>query len=228
MKRLNNLIIGASSGIGEAVAKKIGGVCIARREERLKQFSKYEVFDILNLKDIENFVKELVKKYGKFDNLIFCAGIQNIKPLKIMKLEEIIEIFSVNLISAMLFAKAFASKRVSNKNSSMVFISSIASFKPEPGILAYSASKGALNNFIKGAAKELAPIRVNGVAPGFLDTEMTQKFSHIYTEEFIKELKEKTPVGLANLDDIVKAVKFLIESPHITGEIVIIDGGASL
>ena len=94
---MNNLIIGGSSGIGEAVAKKLDGVAVARREEKLKQFNRYEVFDISKLNEIETFVKNLVKKYGKFDNLIFCAGVQNIKPLKVMKVDEIIEIFNINL-----------------------------------------------------------------------------------------------------------------------------------
>ncbi len=88
---MNNLIIGASSGIGEAIARRLGGVAVARRKERLEQFESFECFDIANLNEIENFVKSSAKKYGKFDNLIFCAGVQNIKPLKVMKPEEIIQ-----------------------------------------------------------------------------------------------------------------------------------------
>lgn len=225
---MNNLIIGASSGIGETVVRKLDGIAVARREEKLKQFEKYEVFDILKLGEIEKFVKRVAKDYGKFDNLIFCAGIQNIKPLKVMKVDEITQIFNTNLISAMIFAKAFSSKRVSNSNASMIFVSSIASYKSESGILAYSASKAALNNFIKGAAKELAPIRINGVAPGFLETQMTEKFDYIYTDDFIEKLDRNSPVGLANVNDVVQAIEFLMNSNHITGEIITVDGGAVL
>ena len=224
---MNNLIIGASSGIGEAVAKKLNGVAVARREEKLKQFNRYEVFDISKLDEIETFVKNLVKKYGKFDNLIFCAGVQNIKPLKVMKVDEIIEIFNINLFSAMIFAKAFSSKRVLNQNGSMIFISSIAGNNPESGILAYSSSKAGLNNFIKGATKEFG-IRVNGIAPGFIKTEMTKKFDNIYTQDFIKDLEQKSINGIVNVDDIVKTVEFLISSPHIAGEIITIDSGISV
>jgi NAD(P)-dependent dehydrogenase (short-subunit alcohol dehydrogenase family) len=224
---LNNLIIGASSGIGEVVAKKLNGVAVARREEKLKQFNRYEVFDISKLDEIETFVKNLVKKYGKFDNLIFCAGVQNIKPLKVMKVDEIIEIFNINLFSAMIFAKAFSSKRVLNQNGSMIFISSIAGNNPESGILAYSSSKAGLNNFIKGATKEFG-IRVNGIAPGFIKTEMTKKFDNIYTQDFIKDLEQKSINGIVNVDDIVKTVEFLISSPHIAGEIITIDSGISV
>ncbi len=228
MTKLNNLVIGASSGIGEAAVKKLGGVAVARTEERLKQFEKYELFDVSKLQEIEGFLKRVVKDYGKFDNLIFCAGVQNIKPLKVMKVDEIAQILNTNLMSAMIFAKAFSSKRVSNANASMIFISSIASYKPESGILIYSASKAALNNFIKGAAKELSPIRINGVAPGFLKTQMTEKFSFVYTDDFIDSLDKNSPAGLANVDDIVNTIEFLINSNHITGEIITVDGGAVL
>jgi NAD(P)-dependent dehydrogenase (short-subunit alcohol dehydrogenase family) len=228
VRKLNNLVIGASSGIGEAVVKKIGGVAVARREEKLKQFEKYEVFDVTKLEEIEGFVKNCVNKYGKFDNLIYCAGIQNIKPLKVTKIDEIIQIFNTNLFAAMIFAKIFYSKKISNSSASMIFISSIASYKAESGILSYSASKAGLNSFIKGAAKELSPIRVNGIAPGFLQTEMTQKFKYIYNDEFIENLEKNSPAGLVDMEDIVKTIEFLINTKHITGEIITIDGGALL
>jgi gluconate 5-dehydrogenase len=223
---LNNLIVGASSGIGEAIARKLNGVAVARREEKLKQFEKYEIFDISKLDEIENFVKNLVEKYGKFDNLIFCAGVQNIKPFKVMKVDEIIEIFNVNLFSAMIFAKAFSSKKVLNQNGSITFISSIAGNNPESGILAYSSSKAALNNFIKGATKEFG-IRVNGIAPGFVKTEMTKSFNNIYTQDFIEDLDQKSINGIVNINDIVKTVEFLISSKHISGEIITVDSGIS-
>ncbi len=223
---MNNLVIGASSGIGRRVVERLGGIAVARREERLKEFDRYEVFDVSKLEEIENFVKNVAKKYGKIDNLIFCAGVQNIKPLKVMKIEEIIEIFNINLFSAMVFMKSLK-KRVFNQNGSAIFISSIAGIEPEKGILAYSASKAALNNFIKGASKEYAPIRVNGIAPGFLKTEMTEKFSDVYNEEFIQNLKEKTLLGLVEVDDVVDVVEFLLNAKKITGEIIRVDGGLS-
>lgn len=223
---MNNLVIGASSGIGRRVVERLGGIAVARREERLKEFDRYEVFDVSKLEEIENFVKNVAKKYGKIDNLIFCAGVQNIKPLKVMKIEEIIEIFNINLFSAMVFMKSLK-KRVFNQNGSAIFISSIAGIEPEKGILAYSASKAALNNFIKGASKEYAPIRVNGIAPGFLKTEMTEKFRDVYNEEFIQNLKEKTLLGLVEVDDVVDVVEFLLNAKKITGEIIRVDGGLS-
>ena len=230
----NILVLGASSGIGYATAKLLSKdnnvIAIARREERLKEFENYEVFDFSALDEIESFVKNVVKKYSKLDTLIYCGGIQNIKPLKVTKIQEAKEIFDINYFAPMLFAKAFSSKRVSNINSSILFISSIAAIKPEAGILNYSASKAALSNLTVGLAKEIAPIRVNAISPGFIKTEMTEKFSHIYSDEFIKEIQKDYPLGLGNVENIADMAEFLIseKASYITGDIIRVDGGGAL
>jgi len=228
---LNNiLVVGASSGIGRTIAELLernhNVIKVARRECE----GNFEKFDVSNLDGIDDLVKSIVKKYGKLDALIYSAGIQNIKPLRVIKTTEIREIFDINFFAPMLFAKSFSSKRVSNKEANILFISSIAGIKPENGILAYSASKAALNNFTQGLAKEIAPIRVNAIAPGFLDTEMTRKFSNIYNDEFKQKLKNENPLGIGNIEDVANLAEFLISSKakYITGEIIRVDGGALL
>jgi NAD(P)-dependent dehydrogenase (short-subunit alcohol dehydrogenase family) len=228
------LVLGASSGIGYAIAKLLSKensvIAVARREERLKEFKNYELFDFFELDKIDGFIKDIVKKYSKLDALIYCAGVQNIKPLKVTKLQESKEIFDINYFAPMLFAKSFASKRVSNTDSSIVFISSIAAIKPEIGILNYSASKAALSNLTIGLAKEIAPIRVNAIAPGFIKTEMTEKFSHIYTDEFIEDIKKEYPLGLGDVNHIADMAEFLVseKASYVTGEIIKVDGGGAL
>ena len=111
--RLNNLVIGANSQIANELSKIIDIIPINR-----------EQFDIYNLDKIDDFIKQIVKKYGKLDNLIYIAGIQNVKPLRVMKIEEMKKIFDINFFGAVIFAKSFSSKRVSTQNSSIVFISS--------------------------------------------------------------------------------------------------------
>jgi len=232
---LNNiLVIGASSGIGFAIAKLLSSnyrvVTVARREERLKEFENYHSFDVSNLEDINDFLKTLVQKYGKFNSLIYSAGVQNIKPLKVTKVEEAKKLFDVNYFAPLFFAKSFSSKKIAHPKSSILFISSIAGFKSEVGILNYSASKSALNNLTQGLAKEIAPIRVNAIAPGFLETEMTEKFSHIYNDVFIEKLEKEYPLGLASVDDVANLAEFLIseKAKYITGDIIKVDGGGVL
>lgn len=230
----NILVVGASSGIGYAIAKLLSKehtvVAVARREDRLKEFENYEIFDVLDLETIASFVKDLVKKYGKFDSLIYCAGTQNIKPLKVTKVDEAKELFDINYFAPLFFAKAFSSKRSINSDGSILFISSIAGFKPESGILNYSASKSALNNLTQGLAKEIAPIRVNAIAPGFLETEMTDSFSHIYSDEFKSKLSKEYPLGLGGVDDVANLAEFLVskKAKYITGDIIRVDGGGML
>ena len=236
----NALVVGASSGIGRAIALKLSKnyqvFAMARREDRLKELKESGItpipFDVTNLNDIEKAVKALSKEYGKFSTLIYSAGVQNIKPLRVNKISEVEYLYRVNTIAPLFFAKAFASKSVVDKDNypSMLFISSIAGEKPEKGIVAYSASKASLNAMIKALAKEVAPVRVNGIAPGFLETEMTKEYEHIYNDEFIEQIKQSYPLGLGSVEDIADVASFLVSSSakYITGEIIRVDGGGAL
>ena len=236
----NALVVGASSGIGRAIALKLSKnyqvFAMARREDRLKELKNSGItpvaFDVTNLNDIEKAVKALSKEYGKFSTLIYSAGVQNIKPLRVIKPSEVEYLYRVNTIAPLFFAKAFASKSVVDKDNypSMLFISSIAGEKPEKGIVAYSASKASLNAMIKALAKEVAPVRVNGIAPGFLETEMTKEYEHIYNDEFIEQIKQSYPLGLGSVEDIAEVASFLVSSSakYITGEIIRVDGGGAL
>ncbi len=239
MNDRNVLVVGASSGIGKTIAINLAKdhkvIAVARRKERLNALGEYGiqpiVFDISHTAEINKFVKGLVNNTGKLLALIYCAGIQDVKPLRVLKVEEAKVMFDVNYFGGLFFAKAFASKLVcARENASILFISSIAGQKPEVGILNYSASKAAIDNLTKGLAKEIAPIRVNAVAPGFLKTEMTEKFNHIYTDEFVSNIEKQYPLGLGSTEDIANTARFLIseQASYITGNIIRVDGGGVL
>ena len=239
MNNINVLVVGASSGIGKAIAINLARdhkvIAIARRKERLNALEEYGiqpiVFDVSHTAEIDKFVKNLVNNTGKLSALIYCAGVQDVKPLQVLKIENAKMMFDVNFFGGLFFAKAFASKLVCAKeNASIVFISSIAGQWPETGILSYSASKAAIDNLTKGLAKEIAPIRVNAIAPGFLKTEMTEKFNYIYTDEFVLNIEKQYPLGLGSTKDIANMARFLIseQASYVTGNIIRVDGGGAL
>jgi len=234
----NIVIIGASSGVGKALVEAYSAsdyrvIAIARRIELIPCKSNIfpVAFDVTNQSDIKALMANIVKDYGKINTIAYCAGVQYIAPLRTSKVDKVIDVFNVNFMSAYFFLGSFSSKKIyADENPSFVVISSIAAQKPEPGILAYSASKAAIESLVVGSAIELAPIRVNAVAPGFMETQMTKDFPVVYSEEFIRELDKKTPLGMTLVSDVVKMIEFLSgeSATKITGEIISVDGGSRL
>ena len=238
-KNNHTLIIGGSSGIGEKLvlkfAKQESVSVIARRIDKLKalESTNSNIFscpgDATSLDNLKKSIDSCVEHFGKVDRLIYCAGKQVIKPHRLLNDEDINSLIGVNLKGAIYASKIFLSSKISEKHSVFCAISSIASVKPEPGIVAYSAMKAALDAMIKGLAKESAPRRFVGIAPGWLDTEMTQNQT-IYNEGFRNELEKNSPLGLTGLSDIEDAVEFLTgnNANSITGVILSVDSGSSL
>jgi gluconate 5-dehydrogenase len=234
----HTLIIGGSSGIGKDLALRLSlednVSVLARRKDELNKLSQingiytYNV-DVINDSDIENALKECVSKFGKVNKMIYCAGAQIIKPHRLMKINEFDTLYNVNLRGALVCSKLFCSAKTSHKDAVFCAVSSIASSNPEPGIIAYSSMKAGLDNMIRGLAKEYGPRRFIGVAPGWLDTEMTQNQA-LYNDEFKAALESNSPLGLTSVTNIVDSISFLISSKasSVTGQILTIDSGSSL
>ena len=232
------IVIGGSSGIGRALALHITGSynvsVLARRTERLTELSgDSEIFtvtsDVSSFDDLSNALGQCVERFGKVDKLIYCAGKQVIKPHRMMGSADFDSLYQVNLRGALLATKLFCNSKISEKNGVFCAISSIASIRPEPGIVGYSVMKAAIDNMIKGLAKEAGPRRFVGVSPGWLDTEMTQN-QMVYGNAFRESLAKSSPLGLTTIDDVVSAVDFLIgkSASSITGQILCVDSGSSL
>jgi len=168
-----------------------------------------------------------------FSGFVHSSGMQNNKSLRYTSHDEVKELFNVNFFSALAISKGISDRRVTDKTASIVFISSIASTNGSAGIISYSSSKAALNGAMRSLAAELAPqnIRVNSILPGFVDTEMTQKWNEIYNEEYIENISKSYPLGIGSPEDIKGLVLFLIDdskSKWITGSEFEINGGAKL
>ena len=240
------LVTGASNGIGRAISCliiELGGkvVGIGRNTEKLAELTNLfpnsfwgEAKDISqDIESLPNFVSELAKKYGKFRGTVLSAGIQETRPVSILKLETLNQMMNTNLMSNLFIIKGFSKKinRVEG-DTSIVAISSLASEKGIQGIVGYSASKGGLNSSVKALAVELAKdkIRINAVLPGHIVTDMLTADNKFYSEEYIQKLQAKYPLGLGRPEDVAQLTCFLLSnaSRWITGSCYNIDGGASV
>lgn len=232
------LVVGASSGIGRAVAERFAGsaqvTAIARRVDRLAPLAEQGVTivgcDATDFEALEASIHDAVRRDGYLNAIVYCAGAQLIRPLRSLKAPDLPAIMNVNLLAPLFLAKCFASQRVSKSDAVFCAVTSVAGQRPEPGIVPYSVAKAGVDALIKGMAKELGPRRAVGVAPGWLDTEMTQGYQHIYDEGFRTALARRSPAGVATVESVVDVIEFLLseKARHVTGEIITVDGGAVL
>jgi NAD(P)-dependent dehydrogenase (short-subunit alcohol dehydrogenase family) len=239
------LVTGASSGIGRATAILLGAlgarvILSGRQIDGLEKTAaqmeggchQIAPFDLVNFTEIGGWVEGLVGEFGRLHGLVHSAGVAPVTPLRRLSLESLQELMGVNFYAAALLTKQFASKRVHQENSSLVFISSVAGYLGAAGRSAYSATKGALIAFARSAALELAPngVRVNCIAPSYVATEMYNKALAAFTPEQIEaEVKARQPLGLGNPLDVANAAAFLLADTGrwITGSVLPVDGGYS-
>lgn len=242
------LITGASSGIGSDIAltlNKMGAeiFAIARDDQKLsykqsiaKFPNSFHIFskDISNIEGLDKWTLELAKTYGSFDGAVLSAGFQQTAPISsVLSVESAIALFKTNYFGNLQIIKGLIDKRAkTSKNASFVVISSNSSVKAQKGLTNYSATKGALNTAIRSIALEIAPLsyRINAVSPGFVMTEMIQEWSKVYDEQYIQQISQEYPLGIGIPKQITPLICFLLslDSSWITGQNIIIDGGASL
>jgi NAD(P)-dependent dehydrogenase (short-subunit alcohol dehydrogenase family) len=230
------MVVGGSSGVGAAIAARLSQdhqvSVLARRTDRVPNMPNLAPYscDVTDGPAIGDIVKAAVADHGKLRILVYCAGQQLIKPLRAVSADDTARIISVNLTAAVIFGGLFASPRLSENDAVFCAISSIAAHRPEPAIIPYAAAKAGVEALVKGLARECAPRRAVAVAPGWLDTEMTQGYGSVYNEAFRERLETASPRGIATVDEVADLALFLTSdrASRITGQVVTIDGGASL
>lgn len=237
-ERGHALIVGASSGLGFRLAERLledhAVSVVARRSERLQPLCERGATafpaDVTALDSIPKLVADVVAANGPLTALIYCAGMQRLKPMRTMSVKDVEQLYTINLMAPTVFGAQFASRRVSAEAGVFCAVSSIAAERPEAGIVTYAASKAGLSTLVSGLAREIGPRRAVGVAPGWIDTEMTQSFSHLYDEAFRERLAKNSPAGPATVDSVVDTILFLLSpaARSITGQIVRVDGGAAI
>lgn len=237
------LITGASSGMGEEMAlsfsKKYNVILCGRNIDRLNNVKNrcddgnhfIWQYDLINVDDVESSLAKLIKENAiKISYFVHCAGYMKMVPIKMLKKEMFSDAFNVNVISAALIIKTLVNKKLNNGAlKSVVFISSNISNFGAKAFSVYSSSKAGLDGLMRSLAIELAPkVRVNSVLPGGVRTRMTENMYQ--DEELINRMEATYPLGLGDVTDIYKSVRFLIsnESRWVTGQQLTVDGGRTV
>ncbi len=236
------VVTGGARGIGKVICLKLADQevhivvnDITRDEntdsliEQLKDFGVRALFvqaDISKLEEAKALINGVNDEFGKIDILINNAGITRDNLLLRMKEKDWDDVIAVNLKGTFNCMQAAARHMMKQRSGAIINISSIVGVYGNPGQVNYSASKAGVIGLTKTVAKELAPrgVRVNAIAPGFIETEMTKKIP----EEKQKLVIEKIPLGkFGTPDDVALLVSFLVsdEAKYITGQIIGLDGG---
>ena len=230
------IVTGASRGIGRAIAKGLAEkdyTVIANYNKSEKQalelqneFNNIDIFkaDVSKRDEVKKLVEYTLNKYGKIDILVNNAGIDNEKLFQDITDEEWQNIINTNLYSVFCVTQEVVNSMIHNKSGCIINISSIYAIQGGPCAVAYTASKAGIDGITKSLSKELGPsgIRVNSIAPGFIDTDMNK----YYSEKDIDEIKRQTPLQkIGKPEDIAKCVNWLVEDEFTTGQIISINGG---
>ncbi|MDP4261461.1 MAG: SDR family oxidoreductase [Bacteroidota bacterium] len=238
------IVTGGGSGIGLAIAEKftqnkIHTVIVGRDEKKLekakKQLGEYcypMICDISNLACIPAFIEKVISKFGQIDTLVNNAGINMKKEFIEVTDEEFQRVITTNLCSVFAISREVVKHMLKRGSGSIIHISSMAAQYGLPKVIAYSASKTAIDGMTRAMAVELSPkgIRVNAIAPGFIETDMTAKALNEDPERKQKVFG-RTPMGyMGKPRDIGEAALFLASDAarYITGVVLPVDGGNSV
>lgn len=245
MKLLNSknvIVTGGSRGIGKGIAEvfALHGANVAftynsssssakELEDHLKTFgvkAKAYQSDASDFGQAQKLAEDVIKDFGNIDVLINNAGITKDNLLMRMSEEDFNKVIEVNLNSVFNLTKAVLRPMLKQKHGSIINISSVVGLKGNAGQANYSASKAGIIGFSKSVALELGSrnIRSNVVAPGFIETEMTQKLD----EKTVDGWRQSIPLKRGGKpEDVANACVFLASelSAYITGQTLSVDGG---
>ncbi|MDP2906114.1 MAG: 3-oxoacyl-[acyl-carrier-protein] reductase [Candidatus Omnitrophota bacterium] len=235
------LVTGGARGIGRAIAlafaQEGADIAIGDVNLELAQKTAAEIeglgrkalalkFDVTNFSDTEAALNKILDKFTKVDILVNNAGITKDGLMLRMSQQDWDAVLSVNLGGTFNCIKAVSRPMIKQRSGKIISIASIIGIIGNPGQANYSASKAGIIALTKTAAKELSSrnINVNAVAPGFIQTEMTDKLP----EEIKNKMKEAIPLGrFGKPEDVAAVCVFLasVESAYITGQTIVVDGG---
>ncbi|MHA4845937.1 SDR family NAD(P)-dependent oxidoreductase [Flavitalea antarctica] len=238
------LVTGGGTGLGLAISTAMVDagakvVIVGRREEMLKEAcgslgtnASYKVFDIANLEHIPAFAREVEGEVGKVDVLVNNAGINMKKEFLDVTDADFESIMRINQQAAFALSREFGRSMVSRKGGCIIMISSMAAKYGIPKVISYTAAKSAVEGMTRAMAVDLSPsgVRVNCIAPGFIETAMSAKALNNDPERKARVMG-RTPMGfMGKPEDVGYAAVFLASdaAKYITGVSLPVDGGNSI
>lgn len=235
------VVTGASRGIGQAIALALGRcgarvVCVARDSAKLEQTAaairqaggsaEVRSCDVAHGDAVAALVDELVEKFDKLQILVNNAGITRDTLIPRMSDDDFDDVIATNLRGAFLFMRAAARPMMQGRYGRIINVSSVSGLVGNPGQSNYAASKAGLIGMTKSVARELAGrnVTVNAIAPGFIESDMTQALGAVVVDEVKKRIPCKR---LGTAAEVAEAVLFLASpaASYITGQVLVVDGG---
>ena len=234
------LITGATKGIGREIAMTFAeqgaNIAITARHEptdnllaELEQWggkARFYLSDASSFETAEATVKKVIEDFQRIDILVNNAGITRDTLLMRMKEEDWDAVININLKSVFNFTKAVQTYMLKQRAGSIINLSSIVGISGNAGQANYAASKAGIIGFTKSVAQEIGSrsIRCNAIAPGFIDTEMTQAIPDDIKEAYLKKIALRR---IGQPRDVANAALFLASdlSAYVTGQVLVCDGG---
>ena len=241
LKGKNVFITGSTRGIGLAMAHKFASlganiVLNGRREideELVSEFSDYGVQvvsisgDVSDSTDAKRMVEETIEKLGSVDILVNNAGITKDKLMLKLTEEDFEQVLKVNLVGAFNMTQAVLKPMTKARQGAIINVSSVVGLIGNVGQANYAASKAGLIGFTKSVAREVAArnVRVNAIAPGMIESDMTDVLSDKVKEATLAQIPMKR---FGNTSEVAEVAAFLARQEYLTGQVIAIDGGLTM
>ena len=241
LKGKNIFITGSTRGIGLAMAHKFASlganiVLNGRREigeELISEFSDYGVQvipisgDVSDSTDAKRMVEKAIEKLGSVDILVNNAGITKDKLMLKLTEEDFEQVLKVNLVGAFNMTQAVLKPMTKARQGAIINVSSVVGLIGNVGQANYAASKAGLIGFTKSVAREVAArnVRVNAIAPGMIESDMTDVLSDKVKETTLAQIPMKR---FGNTSEVAELATFLARQEYLTGQVIAIDGGLAM